>query len=346
MEIQTKQPRTTSNESRPLVTFALFAYNQERFIREAVEGAFSQTYSPLEIILSDDCSSDETFEIMKEMAAKYEGPNKVILNRNDNNLGISGHINKLMEISSGELIVGAAGDDISFDQRVEITVEKWIDNQKKPMSLFSCVNCIDENGNFLNLWNDHKKEFNINDFVLNHNYIIGSSHAWARAVFNFFGPLEEDVVNEDIVIPLRSLLLSSILYIDYPLVNYRLRGPGNSVSHLNIDIGNKLDILSSFKTIYARQKAISFQHYLDLKKHDSLCLKKYKMNALKRFYRYKYAHDCVGNYGKFLYKDFLSTIVKTRDFFVCKVSVQFLFFNFYIFYKRLKYNKFFNFLKS
>ena len=42
--------------ARPLVTFALFAYNQEKYIREAVEGAFSQTYEPLEIILSDDYS--------------------------------------------------------------------------------------------------------------------------------------------------------------------------------------------------------------------------------------------------------------------------------------------------
>ena len=51
---------------RPLVTFALFAYNQEEFIREAVEGAFAQTYEPLEIILSDDCSSDRTYEIIQE----------------------------------------------------------------------------------------------------------------------------------------------------------------------------------------------------------------------------------------------------------------------------------------
>mgnify|MGYP005853322247 CR=1 FL=1 len=47
---------------RPLVTFALFAYNQEQYIREAVEGAFSQTYEPLEMILSEDCSNDRTFE--------------------------------------------------------------------------------------------------------------------------------------------------------------------------------------------------------------------------------------------------------------------------------------------
>ena len=60
-------------DERPLVTFALFAYNQEQFIREAVEGAFAQTYEPLEIILSDDCSTDRTFEIMQEMASACEG---------------------------------------------------------------------------------------------------------------------------------------------------------------------------------------------------------------------------------------------------------------------------------
>ena len=57
-----------SSPSPPLVTFALFAYNQEAFIREAVASALSQTYEPLEIILSDDCSTDRTFAIMQELA--------------------------------------------------------------------------------------------------------------------------------------------------------------------------------------------------------------------------------------------------------------------------------------
>ena len=80
-----KTEQANHPSDRPLITFALFAYNQERFIREAVAGAFSQTYSPLEIILSDDCSSDRTFEIIQEMTAGYEGPHKVILNRNEKN---------------------------------------------------------------------------------------------------------------------------------------------------------------------------------------------------------------------------------------------------------------------
>ena len=54
----------TTEQGRPLITFALFAYNQEKYIEEAVQGAFLQTYSPLEIILSDDGSTDRTFEII------------------------------------------------------------------------------------------------------------------------------------------------------------------------------------------------------------------------------------------------------------------------------------------
>ena len=47
-----------SQSSRPLITFALMAYNQEQLIEEAVAGALAQTYSPLEIILSDLISND------------------------------------------------------------------------------------------------------------------------------------------------------------------------------------------------------------------------------------------------------------------------------------------------
>ena len=58
-------------------------------MRAAIEGAFAQTYQPLEILLSDDCSPDGTYRVMQEMAAAYAGPHRVILNRNPKNLGIT-----------------------------------------------------------------------------------------------------------------------------------------------------------------------------------------------------------------------------------------------------------------
>lgn len=104
---------------RPLVTFAVFAYNQEDFVRDAIESAFAQTYSPLEIILSDDCSADRTFQIMKELASAYSGPHRIVVRKNAANSGVLGHVLTVAKMARGEFLVVAAGDDISFPERTE-----------------------------------------------------------------------------------------------------------------------------------------------------------------------------------------------------------------------------------
>jgi glycosyltransferase involved in cell wall biosynthesis len=124
---------------RPLLTFALFAYNQEQFIAEAVQGALSQTYSPLEIILSDDCSPDRTFEIMQEMASKYNGPNRVIVRRNERNLGLIGHINLVMEIVQGELIFRFQIEWNGFAMNIWQVAVKHIQSFRMPSGLMRMV---------------------------------------------------------------------------------------------------------------------------------------------------------------------------------------------------------------
>src|SRR5947209_4528615 len=119
---------------KPLLTFGVAAFNQEPFVEEAVQAAFAQTYSPLEIILSDDASKDRSFEIMSELAAGYKGPHRIILNRNPVTRCIGGHINRIMEISRGELLLAAAGDDISLPQRADVTWQAWEASGRKATS--------------------------------------------------------------------------------------------------------------------------------------------------------------------------------------------------------------------
>jgi glycosyltransferase involved in cell wall biosynthesis len=129
---------------RPLVTFALFAYNQEKYIREAVEGAFSQTYEPLEIIMSDDCSTDRTFEVMKEMADAYVGLHKVQARKTAENRGVLGHLLEVAHLAAGELIVLAAGDDVSKAGRVSEIVRVWTETDA--WALHSRYDIIDAKG--------------------------------------------------------------------------------------------------------------------------------------------------------------------------------------------------------
>ena len=65
--------------SQPLVFLCVLTYNQKEFVSKAVSAAFSQTYRPLETILSDDASSDRMYEIMGGLAKTYSGNATIIL---------------------------------------------------------------------------------------------------------------------------------------------------------------------------------------------------------------------------------------------------------------------------
>lgn len=106
---------------RPLVSFVLLTHDQERWAGEAAGSALSQTHRPLGVILSDDCSSDATFEVLRRAAAGYEGPHRVVLNRNSTNLGVAAHAWRAAALASGTRVAIGHGDDISLPDRVAAT---------------------------------------------------------------------------------------------------------------------------------------------------------------------------------------------------------------------------------
>ena len=223
---------------RPLVTFALFAYNQEKYIREAVEGAFSQTYAPMEIILSDDSSSDRTFDIMKELASSYQGPHTVRCNRNTLNLGIARHVNRANEMAQGELIVVAAGDDISVPERVATIVDAYLKSKRQSHYFYSVVQKINEAGDLMELsqspggGNAHSKLLTgLSSFPL----AIGAGQAWTKKLTTTFRPLLSQVWAEDQILGFRGRLMGDVGFINSALVYYRV-GEGISTKKKRFDI--------------------------------------------------------------------------------------------------------------
>ena len=213
---------------RPLVTFAVFAYNQEKYIREAVEGAFSQTYSPLEIILSDDCSTDRTFEIMEEMACDYRGPHLVKVRQGENNIGLAGHINDVIAASRGEIISWAAGDDIALAQRTAVFVDVLVDDPKL-CGVHSDVIEIDLTGRIIRE-RQHSKiqyETNLAEVIGKGQSVITQSHAFRRIAFDNFGPFKHDLTQEGIAMAFREAALGRVCFVPRSLTLYRI---GSGVS--------------------------------------------------------------------------------------------------------------------
>ena len=212
---------------RPLVTFALFAYNQEEYIREAIEGAFAQTYEPLEIILSDDCSNDRTFNIMEEMARDYTGPHKVITRQGEINFGTAMHVHAVGRKSNGRLIVIASGDDISEPQRCNEIAEHWISAGMPICCLHSGAQffdgCTDQDQGCVpprtgTIADGAKSELWLHKGALP---FLSPTCAYSRELFTEFEPMTGGSIIEDGVMTVRSLLCGRLISIDAPLVRIR-----------------------------------------------------------------------------------------------------------------------------
>ncbi len=204
----------------------LIAYEQQQTIAEAIRGALEQTYSPLEIVLSDDASSDGTFAAMQAAVAGYSGPHRVVLNHNPHNLGIGAHLSHLVSLSKGEMLFVAAGDDVSLPQRCERVMQAWQASNQRLDLIATALIDIDEAGQAgaVIMPSDLATYRSAADWLARPPFVVGAAQAWTRRVFERFGPLPPGVVAEDLVMVLRAVMSGGALTLPEPLVRYRRGG--------------------------------------------------------------------------------------------------------------------------
>lgn len=214
-------------ETRPLVTFFVMGHNAEDGIHHGIESAFAQDYAPLEIILSDDGSQDGTFAVMERMAAAYDGPHTVRLNRRVQNGGVVAHLTDVMAQAQGEILVQHNADDISAPNRVSRIVAAWRASGGRATGFHSAMRRIDLEGRDLgpvrvnpSLIADPSPA----NIAANIRYMTGAAAAWSKRLYEAYGGFEDFLYVEDNVIPFRAATLGPIVYIDDPLVQFRAGG--------------------------------------------------------------------------------------------------------------------------
>lgn len=211
---------------RPLVTLCLISYKQEQYIRHAVQSALVQSYQPLEIIISDDCSPDRTFEIITEEVKNYGGSHRVIARQTQANAGLINNLNEAWKLASGQFIVVQAGDDISLPHRVELMVKAW----QEPPSVdlvVSDVIVIDKDGHEVRKgWSDPLSAPSSLEEVIEKGfcYVLGCAVGYSRDLTTVFGPIDKDVIQEDWIVSFRALVGRGIRVLPEPLLKYRQHG--------------------------------------------------------------------------------------------------------------------------
>ena len=113
-------------ENKPLVSIVVITYNSSEYVLETLESAKAQTYTNIELIVSDDCSTDETVSICKKWfeANKDRFVNTIMVEAEINS-GVPANANRGLAECKGEWIKFIAGDDILVSTGIEEFVKKY-----------------------------------------------------------------------------------------------------------------------------------------------------------------------------------------------------------------------------
>lgn len=217
-------------DMKTLASLCIICYNQERFIAEAVEGALAQTYRPLEIVISDDASTDRTCEVVATTLAahgivlqdgQWQGDGlAVMLVRQPVNLGVVRNWLSLACKAHGALLVKSDGDDVSLPNRVERIMAAWTADGARATVVCHGGWKITESGSLLGPMRR-----------VTARQPVGTAMAFAREAMAFFGNVDEREISDDGLSGRRALMLGPELLLDDRLVKWR-QGAGFSTGRV------------------------------------------------------------------------------------------------------------------
>lgn len=211
--------------AKPSATFAILVYNQEPFVAAAISAALAQTHTPLEILISDDCSSDGSWAVIEAAVAGYAGPHQLTLNRNATRLGLD-HFYLIAEKAQGDILVFAQGDDISTPSRTALAVAAM--QTHRVAMVTSNVLLMDGDGQAVGLSCRPEEEGRVTlGEIVNKGWsprTMGSTLVWHRDLIRRFGPLDRNAIpfGVDHILPFRAALLTGIYFLGQPLLRKRM----------------------------------------------------------------------------------------------------------------------------
>lgn len=100
------------------VSIITSAFNCEQYLKEMLNSIITQTYKDWEMILFDDASDDDTWNVIEDITDA-----RIIKIRNTNNVGLTKNLNRALEIAKGKYIVRMDADDIAAPDRIEKQVQ-------------------------------------------------------------------------------------------------------------------------------------------------------------------------------------------------------------------------------
>jgi len=139
---QTSQTAVARKRSQPKVSVGLPVYNGERYLREAIESILTQDFTDFELLIGDNASTDCTWDICQEYAARYQ---RIRLHRHERNVGATANFEFVFENTTGPYFMWHAHDDFRAPSSVKECVQ-FLDSNRNHVLCSTGNSAIDERG--------------------------------------------------------------------------------------------------------------------------------------------------------------------------------------------------------
>jgi glycosyltransferase involved in cell wall biosynthesis len=228
------------------VSIILPTYNGEKYIRRAIESILSQSFSDWELIIINDCSSDNTEIILKEYIAKDV---RIFYIKNEINLGVHKSLNKGLKEAKGDYIARIDDDDEWIDKDKLKKQIEFLENNKDYVLVGTGVVLVDIYGNEINRYLMPILDKDIRKKLLRINCFIHSSVVFRKSILDMSG--NYDGLLEDYDLWLRMGVLGKMANLASYSVKYWLNNTGVNSQKKVLRLKENLFLSKKYKNKYS-----------------------------------------------------------------------------------------------
>lgn len=211
----------------PLVSAVIVCYNHERYIEECLDGVLAQNYPNLELIVTDDCSTDDSAAVIERWLARYPGPCSFV--RHEKNMGVAATINESYARARGKYLAPCSSDDAWLPGKLLRHVEIMERLPEDYGVVYSDAFLMDERGQPLpGLFIEKYRRGlvppsgHIRPHLIDGNFIPGMTMLIRRSAQVEVGAYDPSMVYEDWEMMLRMAARYKFHFSDVPSVRYRI----------------------------------------------------------------------------------------------------------------------------
>jgi glycosyltransferase involved in cell wall biosynthesis len=214
----------------PIVTVVCSCFNHCNYVTESLQSVLNQTYKNIQLIVVDDCSSDNSVPVIADFIK--ENP-EIIFIKNESNLGLTKSVNNAVKQATGSYFIDLAADDVLLPNCIELQVAAFEKSDYPDLAIvYGNAEEISENGNHLSYYFNVDENLKTNpkrpsgaiykNVISTETTICSVSALYKMTVFKSLNGYDETLYYEDLDYWIRASHNYSIEFIDAVLIKKRI----------------------------------------------------------------------------------------------------------------------------